>query len=253
MYVSARQTKVLAKAMATLATPTPALLLRQKLVQLIADLLQADYVASLVWDESAARFRHGVCSLEDREHIVSYQDHFQFEDPIAPQLRPLRFATRVSNVIPQHQLVKSDFFERFLHSGSMYWGLNVFAHNGIHDVGDLRIWRAKRRQDYDDNEVAMLNLLYPSMVQAFNEGLSQPPSPDDSSQAIAALRNKFGLSQREAQVAFGVSCGLADKAIAKNVGIGFTTLRTHLTSALRKIGCANRKELIVAISTARRA
>jgi DNA-binding CsgD family transcriptional regulator len=251
MYVSAKQSKVLAQAIATLATPLSSMLLRQNLVRVIAELMQADYVASLVWDKPTARFGQGVCSLASSEHIVSYQNHFQFEDPIAPQLHPLRLATRVSTVIPQHQLIKSDFFDRFLHSGSMYWGLNVFVHNGIQDVGDLRIWRAKRRHDYDDNEVAMLNLLYPSMVQAFNEALNPGRAPDDAALNIEKLRKCFGLSQREAQVAFGVSCGLADKAIAKNVGIGFTTLRTHLTAALRKTGCANRKELIVALSAVR--
>jgi DNA-binding CsgD family transcriptional regulator len=248
MYVSPRQTKALTQAMVVLAAPSSSQAMRQNLVNVVADLMNADYVASLVWDEKIGRFSQGVCSLADKQHIASYEAKFQFEDPIAPQLRALKLPTRVSQVIPQKRLVKSEFFDRFLHAGSMYWGMNVFAHDGIRDVGDLRIWRAKGRDDFNDNELGILNLLYPSIVQALSRTLSAKSESRDGGQSIVALRGRYAMTEREAQVAYLVSLGLADKVVANRIGVSFTTVRTYLAGALAKIGCANRKELIMTLA-----
>lgn len=40
------------------------------------------------------------------------------------------------------------------------------------------------------------------------------------------------------------TCWDITKKIARRAGIAFTTVRTHLVNALRKVGCSNRKQLI---------
>jgi DNA-binding CsgD family transcriptional regulator len=244
MFVSAAQSQVLTRLIATLATPMSAREHRQHLVSDIAILLNADYVASFVWNEENAQFSDGVCCLEDTGHLRRYESHFQYDDPIAPQLRPLREPTRVSQVIPQKELINSEFYDRFLDSKSMHWGMNVFAHNGMRDVGDLRIWRAKGKQDFSDDETDMLRLIYPSMVNALNYSMHDETLGQSSSKPMTKIVQQYRLSSREAQVLELIAQGLADKVIAKQLAIGFTTVRTYVSALLRKTGRGNRKALI---------
>jgi DNA-binding NarL/FixJ family response regulator len=59
-----------------------------------------------------------------------------------------------------------------------------------------------------------------------------------------------GLTPRESEVAGLVARGCTDRDIARILGIGFGTVRNHVTNAMAKSGCANRAEL--AASVARR-
>jgi DNA-binding CsgD family transcriptional regulator len=255
MYLSCPQTRQLGAVMQVLTEPGhSADSLRQHLVEPVAQLLNADYVASLLWDPGAARFGRGVCSRGDAGHLRAYESHYQFDDPIAPRLHARRHPTRVTQVMPQRELVNSEFFERFLGPGAMYWGVNLYAHNGQRDLGDLRIWRAHGKDNFDDNELALLRLLYPCLVNALTR--ATPISPIETSQGHPAqqltdrLAAQHGLSPREAQVAELVALGLGDKEIAQRLGVAFTTVRTYLGIALQKTGCANRKALIGYLCTA---
>jgi DNA-binding CsgD family transcriptional regulator len=62
------------------------------------------------------------------------------------------------------------------------------------------------------------------------------------------FRRRFGLSQREAEVARMTTLGCTDKEIARRTGVAYTTVRTYLAHALRKIGHRNRKGLIAAFA-----
>ncbi len=258
MYVNALQARRLSKVLEILtqakSEDDDGRCLRQRLVEPIAELMNADYVASLVWDARSARFGHGVCSRADEGHLRAYENQFQFTDPIAQRLHPLRYPTLVTQVIPQRELVKSEFFDRFLDTKAMYWGVNLYAHNGQRDVGDLRIWRAKGKNNFDAHELDMLRLIYPSLVNALtahSPALAQTAGtwPASKAQQIRQLQQRHGLSPREAQVAMLVAQGHADKEIAKLADMGFATVRTHLGNALRKTGCAHRKALIALVCT----
>jgi DNA-binding CsgD family transcriptional regulator len=257
MYVSANQTRQLAHFLDVLSQPGDACNVRERIIQPLADLLNADYVASLVWDEASGRFRDGVCCRADTGHLRAYEDEYQFSDPIAPLLHQRRYPTLVTQVIPQKILVKSEFFDRFLDTGSMYWGVNLFAHDGYRDLGDLRIWRSRAKQNYDQNEIEILRMLYPSLVNAFGaelrarESLNEIPSSTVYKETFSlsqVLVLRFGLSQRESQVAEMAVRGCTDKEIARRSGVAYTTVRTYLTNALRKTGHINRKALIAAFA-----
>jgi DNA-binding CsgD family transcriptional regulator len=244
MYVSPQKTQVLSKVIAVLSTPASSVALRQNLVSVVAELLNADYVASFVWNETTALYSEGVCCLNDSKHLRSYESQYQFEDPIAPRLRPLRIPTLVSQVIPENELVRSEFFDKFLDVESMYWGMNVFAHDGLKDLGDLRIWRSKDKKDFNNNELEMLKVLYPSIVNALRHSTTIEQGSESLTHAIARVKQIFHLSYREAQVTDLVAKGFADKVIAKQLDISFTTVRTYLSGALKKTGQSNRKSLM---------
>lgn len=245
MYLRAQRLLHLQRVIALLATPMPADELRGALAAPMLGLLEADFYASYVWDEATGRFVRGVALNVNPVHGQHYEERFQFDDPLTPLLLARRSPTRATDVLPQHELQATGFFNDFLRPDGLHWGVNAYAHDGGRHLGDLRIWRRRTRANFDDDDLAVLRLVYPALVQALSRSADRTalfavPSRD----ALAArLVRCAALSRREAEVAALASEGLTDKDIARALGIGFTTVRTHLASAFRKLGCDGRNRL----------
>jgi DNA-binding CsgD family transcriptional regulator len=266
MYLNTTQTRSLSSVLQVLTQPSDNLTLRQSLVAPLSQLLNADYVASLVWDASAKRFCDGVSTSSNPQHIAAYEERYQFEDPLPRLLHARRYPTLVTDVMPQREFVRSDFFNAFMRSESMYWGVNVFAHDGQQDVGDLRIWRSRSKGNFQADEIEALRLIYPSLVNALSgaqklaapvgRSLQTAANPNRANNSVNSIDQQLayqhGLSRREFQIAKCVAQGLSDKEIAKAVGIGFTTVRTYLSQTFKKTQCANRKELIAYLCSRQR-
>jgi len=60
-----------------------------------------------------------------------------------------------------------------------------------------------------------------------------------------------GLTPRECNVAALVARGCTDRDIARVLGIGFGTVRTHINRAMEKRSCANRAELAALVGSER--
>ncbi len=259
MHLSTLEARQLSQVFELLSQPQESVVLRRRLIAPLSSLLGADSITSTVWDEPTQRFVQGVSNASDAQMIDNYQSHHQFSDPLAPALRARRYPTLVTQVVAQRDLVASEFYGRFLQPGQMHWGLNLYAHDGHRDVGDFRVWRSRRRGNFDAHHLDMLNLIYPSLVHALSASRRVEPAPEHAGgahlpeprlqpttrqQTPQQLAYQHGLSRRELQIAQLTAQGLSDKEIAKAAGIGFTTVRTYLSQALKKTGCSNRKELI---------
>jgi DNA-binding CsgD family transcriptional regulator len=256
MHLSTLETRQLSRVFELLSQPAESAVLRQRLIEPLASLAGADYVVSLVWNDAKQQFGDGVSCAANMPVIKAYEAQYQFSDPLAATLRARHYPTLVTQIMPQRELVASEFFNRFLQPGKMHWGLNIFAHDGQRDVGDFRIWRSRARGNFDAHTLEILRFIYPSMVNALSGALpahhiniskrraKQETESHSTQQPNQHLAHQYGLSKRELQIANCVSQGLSDKEIAKAAGIGFTTVRTYLSQALKKTHCSNRKELI---------
>jgi DNA-binding CsgD family transcriptional regulator len=71
----------------------------------------------------------------------------------------------------------------------------------------------------------------------------------DLLEGSARLPGKSLLSISENEIAGLAAAGFSDKQIAKKLGIAFTTVRTHLGHAFRKLGVDNRVQLVERLST----
>ncbi len=245
MYLRAQRVLHLQRVIELLATPMPGNELRRALAEPMLGLLEADFYASYVWDESSRRFVQGVSLNLNPVHGQRYEDCFQFSDPLTPRLLARRAPTRVTDVLPQRELLATGFFNDFLRPDGLHWGVNAYAHDGLRHLGDLRIWRRKSRRNFDDDDLAALRMVYPALVQALARSPSiNVPIPDPGHGSLKDRLVKVGkLSHREADVAALAYEGLADKDIARTLAIGFTTVRTHLAAAFRKLGCEGRNRL----------
>jgi DNA-binding CsgD family transcriptional regulator len=242
MFLSAAQALSLSRLMVTLAEPHGEAEVREQIGLRLLDLLGADYYASYVWNAERAVFGSRVALNMSDRNLSSYEAYYQYHDPITSKMQQRREATLVEQVMPQAELVKTEFFNDFLHRDGLYWGINLYAWDGDDNIGDIRIWRSKKRERFGADALALLELIKPAFVAALRRARGErladsAPVPTTGRAADARL------SERERAVVQLASIGLRDKAIAQRLGIGFTTVRTHLGHAFRKLGVENRTQL----------
>ncbi|MBA1148809.1 helix-turn-helix transcriptional regulator [Ectothiorhodospiraceae bacterium WFHF3C12] len=217
--------------------------MRQRAAHGLLVLFDADYFASYVWDADRARFDGRVTLNMDPANLSRYEAYYQYRDPITPKLQRRRRATPVTAIMPQRELMKTEFFNDFLRPDGLHHGMNLYAYDGELNIGDLRIWRARHRAPFDDADVALLDYLRPFFTNVMRNvrahAIGAPHAREAGPPASAPT-----LTARESEVLARVLQGQTDKAIARALGISFATVRTHINRLFRKFGVANRTELV---------
>ena len=113
-------------------------------------------------------------------------------------------------------------------------------------VGDFRIWRHRERGNFEPNEIEALRLVEPAITAALARLHWQrccAPESSATGRVEELLERLARLSQREAEVAWLVSCGCPDKEIARRLNLSHPTVRFHVTNAFRKLQIDNRAGL----------
>jgi DNA-binding CsgD family transcriptional regulator len=246
MIVSTTQARALSKLMVALAEPCSEAEVRTRVGKHLLELLEADYVASYTWDPLRLRFASRISLNMSDKNLDAYDAYYQFRDPITAPLRDLHAPCLVEQVIAQGDLVRTEFFNDFLQRDGLYWGVNFYAWDGKQNIGDMRIWRSKKRDRFEPSALELLKIVEPAFSAALKRCKQVTPAqkPETPSRSGA-------LSDRERTVAQLAALGLPDKEIAQKLGIGFTTVRTHLARAFQKLNVDNRVQLVARMMSLR--
>ena len=168
MFLSTKQLRLLTEVMQSLAEPYDEHEIRARTGQLMLQLLDAQYYASYVWQPAIARFDGRIQIGMDSANLLQYERYYQFHDPITPALQRHRSAVRVSDVMPQCDLVRTEFFNDFLARDGLHWGVNLYAWVGDQNIGDMRIWRDRRHENFSSDDLQLLDLVRPVFTAALN-------------------------------------------------------------------------------------
>lgn len=190
-------------------------------------LLRADFGASYIWRADLSSFQQGFGYNMNPQNLKTYDDWYQYRDPMTAKLRQRRRASHVEEVLSRRDMIRTEFYNDFLARDGLDHGINMYVFDGERDLGDFRIWRAAGRPDFGAREIDLLNALEPFLRRAMLRGFHRYEA----------------LTPRESDVAALVARGCTDRDIARLLNIGFATVRTHINSAMRKRCCANRAEL----------
>src|SRR5690348_3518437 len=166
MFLSAAQGRTLSRLMVTLAEPLGEAEVRARIGTHMLELLEADYYASYVWDAERGVFDGRIALNMSDANLAAYEAWYQHRDPITPRMQPRRGPTLVEQVMPQCDLVKTEFFNDFLFRDGLYWGVNLYAWDGDANIGDMRIWRSRRRARFGTDTLELLELVKPAYVAA---------------------------------------------------------------------------------------
>ena len=241
MYLCARETRLLSKAFGLLAEGLSSADVREQLGYCLMELLQADFFASYVWNDSESKFDQGISINMDLAILGTYDTYYQFHDPITFQLQRRRVPTLVTQVMPQRELMRTEFFNDFLSRDGLHWGVNVYSNVNGRNVGDLRIWRRQNRSNFDRHTLELLSLIEPAFSRALRQGSKADISFEYDSEATSML------SARERAVAEWVIAGLTDKEIAMRLAIELSTVRTYVKRIFSKLGLNRRSGLAAAL------
>jgi DNA-binding CsgD family transcriptional regulator len=231
MMLSIQEQAALARIFALLAEDLGAREVREQVGHALLELLRADHFASYVWDDAAQAFSQGLQLNMDPANLARYEAWYQYHDPITFALQARRHATLVSEVLPHRELVRTEFFNDFLARDGLHWGINLHAFDQGRALGDLRIWRGRKRREFDAHDRALLGLIEPAFIASLRRARRSVP-PDAPA-----------LSAREREVAAAVARGLTDKQIARELAIGVSTVRTYLRRLADKAGTRRRGEI----------
>lgn len=247
MNLSSNESQLLAEIFADFSSEYSTSGLREAVAPKILDLLGAQYFASYIWNTEANCFLNRVTLNMSDSNLVTYEKHFQFCDPITPALQKRRRATGVSEIMPRSHFLRTEFFNDFLAKDGLCYGVNYFAYIGNTNVGDLRIWRDRRREDFSRRDLEMLDMVGPAYANALRrahlrEGMMNPEIV--LSAALERLGRRNGLTNRERSIYSSVLQGQSDREIADSCGISLTTVRTHLKHIYEKTGASSRTQLL---------
>ena len=245
MYLTAPESRALSRIFGLLAEDMAEHEVRERVGYGLLDLLKADYFASYVWDEAANRFDGRVTLNMNDDTLQSYEAYYQFHDPITFELQARRVPTLVTQVMPQRALMHTEFFNDFLARDGLHWGVNVYGYAEGRNIGDLRIWRGRARDNFDAHTLDLLRLVEPAFTGALQRASLRARLPGAGSRAA------LELSPRELTVARMVSEGLTDKEIAQHLGVELSTVRTYLKRTFMKLGVHRRGGLAAAIGRLR--
>lgn len=243
MYLSAKQTALLGQIMQTLAEPHEEKEIREIMGDLVMQLLNAQFYASFVWQPAEESFAQATQINMDPMNLRAYESYYQFHDPITPLMQRYQVAVRASDVLPHEALTKTEFFNDFLAKDGLYWGVNLYAWHQGRNLGDMRIWRDRRRENFSQDELRLLDMLQPAFITALARAQSVKGLNEPSMNMLSQR-----LTTREQDTARLVMLGLSDKEIARRLDISATTVRTHLDNAFRKVGVGSRAALVHKLS-----
>lgn len=246
MYLSTTQTRALGDVVRLLAEATDGDALREALALPVIELLGADQYVSMVWNGELNRFQRFTALNMSVDSLRNWDSYYRLIDPLTFPMMERRRPTLVTQVLPQQDLLKTEFFNDFLRPERMHWGINVYFYDRQTCVGDFRVFRQRERGNFEQNELELLRMVEPAIAGALGrlhwENHSAPTSPA-TERAEEVLQRSAHLSQREAEVAWLVACGCPDKQIAKRLEVGYPTVRFHLANAFKKLQTQNRAAL----------
>ncbi len=136
-----------------------------------------------VWDADETRFQSRVSINMSDRNLAAYDSYYQFCDPITPLLQRRRKATGVSEVMPRHRLVRTEFFNDFLARDGLHYGVNYYAYSANRNIGDLRIWRGRRKEDFARRDLDILD----AVGSAFNNAMRRALVEESDSAGILEL------------------------------------------------------------------
>ena len=246
MHLSSSQSRALGQVTRLLAGAGDGDLLREQLALPMLDLLRSDTYVSMVWNSDIRRFERFTALNISAERLSSWEQYYRFVDPLTFPMMERRRPTVATQILRQHELARTEFFNDFLQRDRMHWGINVYFYDKDICLGDFRIWRLRERGNFEGDEVELLRLVEPAITAALARlhwERTAAPAPAVTEPAEALLQRNAQLSQREAEVAWLVSCGCPDKQISRRLGVSYPTVRFHVANAFRKLQADNRATL----------
>ena len=251
MDLSHKEADIVFEIMRELAGGHASAELRLGVGSLLLRLFDAQYFASYVWDYRSHTFAQRVSINMDDANLGNYERHYQFCDPITPTLQRRRTATCVTEIISRRRLERTEFFNDFLARDGLHYGINFYAYSSGRNIGDLRIWRSRRKHDFTRRDAAILDAIGSAFTRSLLNARLRDAAPAADMDVLARVEragSRAGLTRRQKEIAAAMLLGGSDRAIAEDLCISLPTVRTHIRTLYRKFGVSSRMQFARALA-----
>jgi hypothetical protein len=99
--------------------------LRPAVLADLMKLLRADFGASYLWRADLGSFQHGFGFNMNPLNLKSYDEWYQFRDPMTAKLRQRRRASFVEEVLPRRDMLRTEFYNDFVARDGLDHGINM--------------------------------------------------------------------------------------------------------------------------------
>lgn len=170
-----------------------------------------------------------------------YTDDYAQMDPLHPERfrhSDAKVATIDSQIAP-HLLKQSRYYQEFMQPHRHRYVADMFFRDQRQIIAVLSILREESLHDFSSTELELLNNIQPFMEYSLNS-VYLPQRHQQRSD----LQGQYQLTERELDVLELLLRGTTNKDIAHSLGLGLSTVKTHLHHLFSKTGVSNRSELI---------
>ena len=128
-------------------------------------------------------------------NLHRYEQYFQFRDPITRPMQRMRRAVGVNQIMEQRDFERTEFYNDFLRRDGLHFGVNLHVYDGDCPIADWRIWRSRRRENFERRNLEILNMLAPHLRNAtlMEQLLTLRRSGPTACLSIAGIRESTGL------------------------------------------------------------
>lgn len=166
----------------------------------------------------------------------AYLNHYRDLDPLNPKACAASGTPVLSlqQGLRRQPAASGHVYRSFLHHYAIVDVVEVIAHCGTRPVAGISLLRRADLGPFSAHELAGLLPLHGLMQMA-----AQCLPREDG-----RLTN---LTPRERQIALLLRDGASNKELARELGLGLATVKTHLLNLFRKQGVSNRTELVATL------
>jgi DNA-binding CsgD family transcriptional regulator len=152
-------------------------------------------------------------------------DRLAFQDPLLPAPRSLGRARRLSDAMPTEVYRTTEFYRRLGRRHSLEYSIATWM--PLPDGAIRGLWLDGSCRDFDDRDVAILELIGRQLVRLVSPKLR--PSP------VGRRRGQLGLTDRQAEILALAAVGRSNDEIAHDLSISPHTVRTHLEQTFDRL------------------
>lgn len=211
-----------------------------RLLPALASTFAADAVCLYEIDTLLNAGEHRLFNLRP-DSLSVYRQHFARLDPLHPRIAAQRGVDvlRLSDVIDHDDLVRSDYYRQFMLPLGMRDEIEIVLREFGRPVAGVSLIRGVSRRPFDENDAEWARSALPMLRLLLREPLRLDAGTVDS-----LLQHVYGLTGRELEISGLIGAGLSNKTIGQRLGIGVSTVKSHVHNILAKTGVASRAALI---------
>lgn len=185
----------------------------------------------------------GIGLEDDRWQL--YLDHFQKLDYTrwtfaAPQAG----VYRETDLMNDEVRVNTPFYQQmFAPAGIHYSVIMTIIHEG-HFLGCINLFRKPEAGDFSDEDVLALDILKGHLGFRLSVMLENLRDRRQAYPAGDELKSRYGLTQRETEIAYLLLDGISKEDICSSLCISQNTLKKHTLNIYKKLGINSWREML---------